>query len=86
MLTGKNLTFLTLPFHVKQRIFAKSLNDMDTETLNIFSNLFANVCFPTAACIALFWFLVKQNKELKNAIDNNTKVLAELKTLLKNEI
>lgn len=55
---------------------------MDTETLNIFSNIFANVCFPIAACIALFWFLVKQNKELKNAVDNNTKVLTELKTII----
>lgn len=71
-----------MPFHVKQRIFAKSLNGMDTETLNIFSNIFANVCFPIAACIALFWFLVKQNKELKNAVDNNTKVLTELKTII----
>ena len=69
-------------FHVKQRIFAKSLNDMDTQTLNIFSNLFANVCFPIAACIALFWYLVKQNKELKNAIDNIAKVLAELKNII----
>ena len=55
---------------------------MDTQTLNIFSNLFANVCFPIAACIALFWYLVKQNKELKNAIDNIAKVLAELKNII----
>lgn len=67
---------------MKQRIFAKSLNDMDTQTLNIFSNLFANVCFPIAACIALFWYLVKQNKELKNAIDSIAKVLAELKNII----
>lgn len=67
---------------MKQRIFAKSLNDMDTQTLNIFSNLFANVCFPIAACIALFWYLVKQNKELKTAIDSIAKVLAELKNII----
>lgn len=82
MLTGKKFNVFNFAVHVKQRIFAKSLNDMDTETLNIFSNIFANVCFPIAACIALFWFLVKQNKELKNAVDNNTKVLTELKTII----
>lgn len=82
MLTGKKFNVFNFAFHVKQRIFAKSLNDMDTQTLNIFSNLFANVCFPIAACIALFWYLVKQNKELKNAIDHIAKVLAELKNII----
>lgn len=67
---------------MKQRFLQKRLIVMETETLNIFTNLFSNVCFPVAACIALFWFLVKQNKELKNAVDNNTKVLTELKTII----
>lgn len=56
---------------------------MDIDTLNAITNLFSNVAFPIGCCIALFWTLTKQNQEIKNAIENNTKVLTELTTLIK---
>ena len=55
---------------------------MDNETFKILTDTFNNVCFPIACCIALFWTLAKQNKELKQAIDKNTNVLTELKTII----
>ena len=52
--------------------------------------LITNVGFPIACCVALFWYMVNQNEkhkseidELTNTINNNTKVLAELTTLIK---
>ena len=56
---------------------------MDVENINIIANLFSNVAFPIGCCIALFWVLQKQNNEIKQAIENNTKVLTELTTLIK---
>lgn len=56
---------------------------MDTETFKIITDTFGNVAFPIACCIALFWQINKQNNEIKNAIENNTKVLTELTTLIK---
>lgn len=61
----------------------KTVETMDNETLNIISNIFANVGFPVAVCVALFWLLSKQNNEIKIAIENNTKVLIELTTIIK---
>lgn len=56
---------------------------MDNDTLNIISNIFANVGFPVATCVALFWILSKQLTQIKIAIENNTKVLTELTTIIK---
>lgn len=56
---------------------------MDNETLNIIVETFSNVAFPVAVCIALFWILARQNNEIKTAIENNTKVLIELSTIIK---
>jgi len=46
--------------------------------------------FPIVMCGALFWYMVKQNEvhkdetyHLKDTINENTKVLAELTTLIK---
>lgn len=53
-------------------------------------NLISNLGFPVAMCVALFWYMVKQREahkeeteHLKDTIAENTKVLAELTTLIK---
>lgn len=53
-------------------------------------NLISNLGFPIAMCIALFWYMIKQREvhkeeteHLKDTIAENTKVLAELTTLIK---
>lgn len=56
---------------------------MDVDTLNILNNIFGGLAFPTAVCVALFWVVFKQNKELQKSIDENTKVLTELNTIIK---
>lgn len=52
--------------------------------------LISNVGFPVAVCIALFYYMEKQNERHQNETDklnetvqSNTKVLAELCTLIK---
>lgn len=57
-----------------------------TDVVTIISNL----GFPIAMCGALFWYMVKQREahkeetdHLKDTITENTKVLAELTTLIK---
>ena len=52
-------------------------------------NLISNLGFPIAMCGALFWYMVKQREvhkeetdHLKDTIAENTKVLAELTTLI----
>lgn len=52
--------------------------------------LVSNLGFPIAMCLALFWYMVKQRaahtqetEHLKDTIAENTKVLAELTTLIK---
>lgn len=60
---------------------------MDT---NGIISLISNVGFPIAACVALFFYMEKQNERHQNETDklnetvqSNTKVLAELCTLIK---
>ena len=60
---------------------------MDVKTI---SELVAGVGFPIAMCVALFYYMVKQNdkheaetKELRNTVQANTQVLTELCTLIK---
>ena len=54
------------------------------------TSLISNVGFPVAVCIALFFYMEKQNErhqtetdKLNDTLQNNTKVLTELCTLIK---
>lgn len=54
------------------------------------SQLVSNVGFPVAVCIALFFYMEKQNErhqqetdKLNETVQSNTKVLTELCTLIK---
>lgn len=57
---------------------------MENETLNILTNVFSNIAFPVACCIALFWLYAKQNNELRQTIERNTEILKELTLIIKN--
>lgn len=53
-------------------------------------NIISNVGFPIAVCLVMFYYMNKQNEKHKQEIDklsetlqNNTKVLTELCTLIK---
>lgn len=59
--------------------------DIDSVT-----QLVSNVGFPVAICIALFFYMEKQNErhqqetdKLNETVQSNTKVLTELCTLIK---
>ena len=59
--------------------------DIDSVT-----QLISNVGFPLAVCIALFFYMEKQNErhqqetdKLNETVQSNTKVLTELCTLIK---
>ena len=59
--------------------------DIDSVT-----QLLSNVGFPIAVCIALFFYMEKQNErhqeetdKLNETVQSNTKVLTELCTLIK---
>lgn len=64
----------------------KKINmDIDSVT-----QLVSNVGFPVAVCIALFFYMEKQNErhqqetdKLNETVQSNTKVLTELCTLIK---
>lgn len=58
--------------------------------MNDIVSIISNVGFPVAVCIALFFYMEKQNErhqtetdKLNDTLQNNTKVLAELCTLIK---
>jgi preprotein translocase subunit YajC len=60
---------------------------MDTNTI---IQIISSLGFPIVMCGALFWYMVKQRQahqeeteHLKDTISENTKVLAELTTLIK---
>lgn len=53
------------------------------ETLTDFTNVFGNGFFPIIVCGIMFYLFAKQLTELKKAIDENTKILRELTTLIK---
>lgn len=55
---------------------------MDVETIKLFSETFGNIYFPIACCLVLFYIVTKQNAQLKKSLDENTKVISELKTLI----
>lgn len=59
-------------------------------SMDEFASLISNVGFPIAVCVALFYFMMKQEEKHKDETDNlrdtveaNTKVLTELCTLIK---
>lgn len=91
-------------FHVKQFppfylvkpnkviIFASSNNKVKNYYMdaNGIISLISNVGFPVAVCVALFYYMEKQNERHENETDklnetvqSNTKVLTELCTLIK---
>lgn len=43
------------------------------------TNLISTVGFPIVVCGAMFWYMVTENRAMREVIDNNTKVLIELK-------
>ena len=54
------------------------------------TNIISNVGFPVAVCVALFFYMEKQNErhqqetdKLNETVQSNTKVLTELCTLIK---
>lgn len=58
--------------------------------INGIISLISNVGFPVAVCIALFFYMEKQNErhqketdKLNETVQSNTKVLTELCTLIK---
>lgn len=56
---------------------------MDANTI---IQIISSLGFPIVMCGALFWYMVKHQEEtehLKDTIAENTKVLAELTTLIK---
>ena len=58
--------------------------------MNEIMNLITGLGFPVAMCLLMFYYIVKQDERhekeiitLKDTINQNTVVLAELKTLIK---
>lgn len=46
--------------------------------VNSVSALISNLGFPIAVCGALFWYMVKEQRELRKTIDNNTDVMLRI--------
>lgn len=59
---------------------------MEFSDVEILGRLFNNTFFPIAVCIILFKYITQQNKEMSKTIENNTKILNELATIIKNFI
>ena len=73
-------------------IFAASNNKVKKCYMDVngIISLISNVGFPVAVCVALFYYMEKQNERHQNETDklnetvqSNTKVLTELCTLIK---
>ena len=73
-------------------IFAASNNKVKNYYMdaNGLISLISNVGFPVAVCVALFYYMEKQNErhesetdKLNETVQSNTKVLTELCTLIK---
>lgn len=62
----------------------KTIKAMEFSDVEILGKLFNNTLFPIAVCIILFKYITQQNKEMQKTIENNTKVLNELATIIKN--
>jgi hypothetical protein len=70
-------------------IFAADLKRLNMDIDSV-TQLVSNVGFPVAVCIALFFYMEKQNErhqqetdKLNETVQSNTKVLTELCTLIK---
>lgn len=48
---------------------------MDIATL---TSLIGSLGFPIVVSGALFWYIVKSQREMRDAVDNNTKVMLKL--------
>lgn len=71
-------------------IFAPLNNKVKICYMDDIVSLVSNVGFPIAVCIALFFYMEKQNErhqqetdKLNETVQSNTKVLTELCTLIK---
>lgn len=76
------ILFIFAPLNNKVKIRYMEVNEI--------ASLISNVGFPVAVCIALFFYMEKQNERHQNETDklnetvqSNTKVLTELCTLIK---
>lgn len=76
------ILFIFAPLNNKVKICYMEVNEI--------VSLISNVGFPVAVCIALFFYMEKQNERHQNETDRlnetvqcNTKVLTELCTLIK---
>lgn len=53
--------------------------------MNSITEVISNLGFPIAVCVALFWYLMKQNEahreeteKLRQALENNTLIITKL--------
>ena len=81
-LVVSNILFIFAPLNNKVKICYMDINAI--------VSLVSNVGFPVAVCIALFFYMEKQNErhqqetdKLNETVHSNTKVLTELCTLIK---
>ena len=47
--------------------------------------IISNLGFPIAVVCALFWYMVKEQRELRTVIDNNSKILLRILEHMKQE-
>ena len=81
-LVVSDILFIFAPLNNKVKICYMEVSEI--------VSLISNVGFPVAVCIALFFYMEKQNERHQNETDklnetvqSNTKVLTELCTLIK---
>ena len=81
-LVKQNNIIILVPLNNKVKICYMDVNGI--------ISLISNVGFPVAVCVALFYYMEKQNERHQNETDklnetvqSNTKVLTELCTLIK---
>lgn len=81
-LVVSDILFIFAPLNNKVKICYMDINEI--------VSLVSNVGFPVAVCIALFFYMEKQNErhqqetdKLNETVQSNTKVLTELCTLIK---
>lgn len=81
-LVVSDILFIFAPLNNKVKFYYMDINGI--------VSLISNVGFPVAVCIALFFYMEKQNERHQNETDklnetvqSNTKVLTELCTLIK---
>ena len=79
---------------MKYNVYERQVNSMTADVMQTIIQIINGCGFPIAACIGMAWFIVwnkkqaQENKKynyenLKEAIDNNTKVMQELCSHLK---